>query len=82
MNDEAHAKLLDTIAKQNFTGASPQLRAEVVEFYAHTDAPYSTRRNRKAWEKVQTQLEQLKNAAPPVVSAGTDAAPVPAQRAE
>ena len=82
LNDEAHAKLLDTLAKQNFTGASPELRAEISEFYAHADAPYSTKRNRKAWAKVQAQLEQLKTAAPPVVSAGTDAAPVPAQRAE
>ncbi len=29
LNDEAHAKLLDTLAKQNFTGASPELRAEI-----------------------------------------------------
>jgi hypothetical protein len=82
MNDEAHAKLLDTLAKQNFTGASPEVRAEIAEFYAHGDAPYSTKRNRKAWAKVQAQLEQLKTAAPPVVSAGADAAPAPTQRAE
>jgi hypothetical protein len=82
MNDEAHAKLLDGLAKQDFSGASPELRAEVVEFYGHADAPYATKRDRKAWAKVQAQLEQLKKAAPPVVSAGTDASSSPAQRSE
>jgi hypothetical protein len=82
MNDEAHAKLLDGLAKQDFSGASPELRAEVVEFYGHADAPYATKRDRKAWAKVQAQLEQLKKAAPPVVSAGTDASSSPASPAQ
>jgi hypothetical protein len=67
LNDEAHAKLLDALAKQNFSGASPELRAEFLEFYGHPDAPYSTKRKPKAWAKLQAQLEQLKKA-PPVVT--------------
>jgi hypothetical protein len=70
LNDETHAKLLDALAKQNFSGASPELRAEMLEFYGHPDAPYATERNRKAWAKVQAQLEQLKKMAPPVVTGG------------
>ena len=72
LNDETHAELLDALAKQNFTSASPELRAEILEFYGHADAPYATRQNPKAWAKVQTQLEQLKNAGPAVVAGGTD----------
>jgi hypothetical protein len=68
LDDETHAKLLDALAKQNFSRASPELRAEMFEFYGHPDAPYATKRNRKAWAKVQAQLEQLKKAAPPVVT--------------
>ena len=68
LNDEAHAKLLDALAKKNFSGASPELRAELLNFYGHPDAPYATKQNPKAWAKVQTQLEQLKKAAPPVVT--------------
>ena len=68
LNDETHAKLLDALAKQNFSGTSPELRAEMLEFYGHPDAPYATKRNRKAWAKVQAQLEQLKKVAPPVVT--------------
>jgi Zinc dependent phospholipase C len=72
LNDETHAKLLDALAKNNFSGASPELRAEMLEFYGHPDAPYATKRNRKAWARVQAQLEQLKKAAPPVVTGLTN----------
>ena len=70
LNDEVHARLLDALAKENFSSASPELRAEFLEFYGHPDAPYATKQNPKAWAEVQVQLEQLKKAAPPVVTAG------------
>jgi hypothetical protein len=73
LNDEAHAELLDALAKQNFSGASPELRAELLEFYGHPDALYATKRKPKAWAKVQAQLEQLKTLAPPVVASDADA---------
>jgi hypothetical protein len=72
LNDETHAKLLDALAKQNFSGASPAVQAELLEFYGHPDAPYATKRNSKAWAKVQGQLEQLKKAPLPVVTGGVD----------
>src|SRR5271166_573315 len=67
LNDETHAKLLDALAKESFSGASLEVRAELLEFYGHPDAPYATKRKPKDWAKVQVELEQLKNAAPPVV---------------
>jgi Zinc dependent phospholipase C len=66
--DETHAKLLDALAKQNFSGVSPELRAELLQFYGHPDAPYATKRKPKAWAKVQAQLEELKKAAPPATT--------------
>ena len=66
-------ELLDALAKQNFATVPPELRAELLEFYGHPDAPYATKRKPKAWMKVQAQLEQLKKAAPPVVTKGPDA---------
>jgi hypothetical protein len=72
LNDETQAKLLDTLAKQSFASASPELRAEFLEFYGHPDAPYATKRNPKAWAKVQTELEQWKKSTPPVVSGTAD----------
>jgi hypothetical protein len=72
LNDEAHAELLDALAKQNFSSASPDLRAELLEFYAHPDAPYVSRRKPKVWMKLQAQLEQLKTSAPPMVAGDAD----------
>jgi hypothetical protein len=65
LNDETHAQLLDALAKQNFNGVSPELRAELLEFFAHPDAPYTIKQNSKEWAKVQDELEQLKKVAPP-----------------
>ncbi|MGA9812280.1 MAG: zinc dependent phospholipase C family protein, partial [Terriglobales bacterium] len=72
LNDETHAKLLDELAKQDFRGASPEVQAELLEFFGHPDAPYAIKRKPKDWAKVQAELKQLKDALPPAV---TTAAP-------
>jgi hypothetical protein len=72
LTDEAQAKLLDSLAQQNFRGVSPELRAEFLDFYGHPDAPYATKQNPKAWAKLQAQLEQLKKAVPPVATGSLD----------
>jgi len=64
MNDDAHAKLLGMLAGQKFAGATPGVREELLHFFSDPHALYATKRNVKAWAKVQVQLEQLK-AAPP-----------------
>ena len=68
LNDETHAKLLEALAKQDFRGASPEVQAELLEFFGHPDAPYAIKRKPRDWVKVQDELEQLKNAAPPAVT--------------
>jgi hypothetical protein len=68
LNDEAHAKLLDALAKQNFSGATPEVRAELREFFGHQDAPYAMKQRPKDWAKVQAELERLKQALPPVAT--------------
>jgi len=72
LNDEAHAKLLDELAKENFKGTTPELRTEILDFYGHPDAPYATKQNVKAWVKVQAELEQLKNVAQSTPAAGAN----------
>ncbi|MGH9690625.1 MAG: zinc dependent phospholipase C family protein [Candidatus Acidiferrales bacterium] len=82
LNDETHAKLLGALAKQNFSDAPPGIRAELLEFFAHPNAPYATKRKPKEWEKVQAELEQLKKAAPPVVAGNADTASLPEHPSE
>jgi hypothetical protein len=69
LNDETHARLLEALAKQNFQGATPELRAELLNFYAHPEAPDTTKKNPKAWAKVQEEVAQLKNTPPAASSA-------------
>jgi hypothetical protein len=77
MNDEAHARLLDRLAGNNFLGASSELKAELTQFFADTTAAYATKRNAKAWAKVQIQLQQLKSAsAEPVTDSSRTAVSV------
>jgi Zinc dependent phospholipase C len=71
MNDDTHAKLLDKLAEQNFVGASPAVRSELLQFYANPSGPNATKRKPKVWSKVEAELQQLKNSAPAPVSAGT-----------
>jgi hypothetical protein len=74
MNDDTHAKLLDKLAEQNFVGASPAVRAELLQFYANPSGPNATKRKPKVWSKVEAELRQLKSSAPAPVTAGTSPA--------
>jgi hypothetical protein len=77
MNDEAHAKLLGMLAERKFAEASPGVREELLHFFSEPDAPYATKRNVKAWAKVQVQLEQMKAAPPSEVLPPLQPAKVP-----
>lgn len=64
LNDETQAELLDALAKQNFSGASPGVRSELLGFFADPDAPYTIKRKPKVWAKVQIELDALRKAPP------------------
>jgi hypothetical protein len=68
LTDETQAKLLDALTKQKFIGASPEIRAELLEYFGHPDASYAMKRKPKEWARVQAELEELKNAAPPAAA--------------
>jgi hypothetical protein len=69
MNDDAHAKLLDKLAEQNFADMTPDLRAELLDFFSDPNVPYATKRNPKEWNKVEAELQQLKSTPPQPLSA-------------
>ena len=62
MNDDAHAQLLDRLAKTGFQQLTSELKAEILQFYEDPNAPNSTRRSTTAWAKVQAELQQLATA--------------------
>jgi len=64
MNDDAHAELLEKLAAKNFADMSPDLRAELLNFYADPNASYATKRKPQEWTQVEADLEKLKNFTP------------------
>jgi hypothetical protein len=75
MSDDTYAKLLDKLSDEKFAKALPEVRANILAFYSDPNAPYATKRDPKAWAKVQTELDQLKAAPPaaPVVAESSNA---------
>ena len=69
MNDDAHAELLGKLAEQKFADMTPDLRAELLDFFSDPNAPYATKRKPKEWSKVEAELQQLKSTTPRPVSA-------------
>jgi zinc dependent phospholipase C len=61
LNDTAHAKLLDDLAEQKFSGLTAEIRGELLQFFAAADTPFTLKKDKKAWAKLQSQLDVLKN---------------------
>jgi hypothetical protein len=63
--DAAYAKLLD---KLNGKPVPPDLRANILAYYSDINAPFATKQDPKAWEKVLRDLDALKAQEPAAVS--------------
>jgi Zinc dependent phospholipase C len=69
LTDKTYATLVDKLASKSTEPIDPALRDDLLHFYSDPNAPVVTRKNKKAWRKLQAQLEKLKQAAaePPVL---------------
>jgi hypothetical protein len=75
MADNAYAKLVDTLAKQQFANIPAGLRENILAYYADPNSPIATKKKSKNWSRITTELQQLK-AGPP---ASTPAPSAPAR---
>ncbi len=62
--DEAYASLLAKLTAQKFDGTSPELRDNILAFYADLSLPIETRKDPVRWQAVLTELTELKVATP------------------
>ena len=62
LTDDSYAKLLDQLVQKNFTQLTPELKTNILAFYADPNAPIATKRNKKAWQKTLANLGKLKDA--------------------
>jgi len=58
--DDTYAKILDQLSKEKFRTVTPEMRAEIMEFYANPDTPIETKKHKDDWKKVLSELEELK----------------------
>ena len=69
MNDDTRAEWLDKLAQRKFADVTPEIRSELLNFFDKPDAPYATKRKPKLWEKVEVELQSLKEVKPAPVTA-------------
>ncbi|MGH9351853.1 MAG: zinc dependent phospholipase C family protein [Terriglobia bacterium] len=67
--DQTYAQLLDRLASQHFKGVTPELRSNILTFYANLNAPIATKENPKKWQETLHELATLKSAAAALPSA-------------
>ncbi len=58
--DKAYAKLLEKLARDDFKGVTPELRADILSFYADTDLPIATKKDNSKWKALMRNVERLK----------------------
>jgi hypothetical protein len=63
LTDKTYAELIDKLANKNSDPLEPALRDNLLHFYSDPDAPDATRKDAKAWQKLQSELETLKQRA-------------------
>jgi len=59
--DDTYAKLLGQLSSHKFDGTTPDLRANILQFYSDLSVPIETKKDQVRWQGVLTTLDQLKS---------------------
>jgi hypothetical protein len=70
LDDEVQAYWLDLLARKNFRTVTPATSAELLNYYGNLNAPITTKKHPKEWNRVVSELTALKTVAPKVIAAG------------
>jgi len=62
LTDDAYAKLLVQLSEKKFDLTSPELRANILQFYSDRSATIETKKDPVRWHSVLTSLDQLESA--------------------
>lgn len=73
LTDDAYAKLLSRLADTKFDRTSPELRANLLEFYSDLSAPIETKKDSARWQGLLAKLDQLKTTNPTIPAVATPA---------
>ena len=64
LTDDTYAKLLAQLSSRKFEGTTPELRANILDFYTDLSVAIDTKKDQGRWQGVLTALDQLKSVAP------------------
>ena len=71
LTDDTYAKLLAQLSERKFDLTSPELRANILDFYSDLSLQIETKKDGVRWQAVLTELDQLKSvASAPAVAGG------------
>jgi len=73
LTDDTYATLLARLSERKFALTSPELRANILQFYSDLSVPIETKKDGARWQSVLTDLDQLKAGAPVQTVAGSPA---------
>jgi hypothetical protein len=72
LTDDAYAKLLARLSERKFDLTTPELRANILEFYSDLSVAIETKKDQVRWRSVLLSLDQLRSVTPiPVVADGS-----------
>jgi hypothetical protein len=64
LSDQAYARLLDYLTRDDFRRLTPELQDNILTYYHDENAPVATKKKAAAWEKTRQELERLKSVSP------------------
>jgi hypothetical protein len=67
--DNAYAKLLGQLSERKFDRISPELRANILDFYSDPSAAIEMKKDEDDWKNVLSELDQLKSITPTPIAA-------------
>jgi len=73
LTDDTYAQLLGQLSERKFAGTSPELRANILDFYSDLSASIATKKDQADWKRVLSELDQLKSVTPIPIAAGNPA---------
>jgi Zinc dependent phospholipase C len=71
LTDDTYAKLLARLSQRKFDLTSPELRANILDFYSDLSAPIDTKKDQDDWKSVLSELDQLKSMPPIPIAVGS-----------
>jgi hypothetical protein len=73
LTDETYAKLLGPLQERKCALTSPELRNNILNFYADLSLPLETKKDSAHWQSVLASLDQLRLFVPsPILAAGPE----------